>query len=309
MFKNKYISLIMISFFKKISVIVILLNTVFILPIYGEEIKKIEITGNDRISNETIKMFSSIKLNQTLTSDGIDKITKDLYETNFFENIIISFKDGKLKINVKENPIIGVVEISGIKSKSIEENLLKKIKLKSKSSFNDFLLKKDKETVLSELKDLGYYKVDLEISKIQKSKNIIDLAYKINLGNKAKIKKILFTGNKVFKDSKLKSIIISEEYKPWKFISGKKYLNEKTINFDNRLLKNFYLNKGYYNVEINSSFAKAIDEDNFEVIFNINANKKFFFDKLDLELPIEFDKDNYKKFMVYFQIIKMKHTQ
>ena len=133
MFKNKYISLIMISFFKKISVIVILLNTVFILPIYGEEIKKIEITGNDRISNETIKMFSSIKLNQTLTSDGIDKITKDLYETNFFENIIISFKDGNLKINVKENPIIGVVEISGIKSKSIEENLLKKIKLKSKS--------------------------------------------------------------------------------------------------------------------------------------------------------------------------------
>ena len=77
----------MINFIKKILAILILLNTLFILPLHSEEIKKIEITGNDRISNETIKMFSSIKLNQTLTSDGIDKITKDLYETNFFENI------------------------------------------------------------------------------------------------------------------------------------------------------------------------------------------------------------------------------
>ena len=48
------------------------------------------------------------------------------------------------------------------------------------------------------------------------------------------------------KDKKLKGVILSEEYKPWKFLSGKKYLNETMINYDERLLKNFYLNKGYY---------------------------------------------------------------
>ena len=46
---------------------------------------------------------------------------------------------------------------------------------------------------------------------------------------KQKLKKITFIGNKIFKDKKLKSIIISEEYKFWKFISGKKYLNENFI--------------------------------------------------------------------------------
>ena len=44
-----------------------------------------------------------------------------------------------------------------------------------------------------------------------------------------------------------------------------------------RLLKNFYLNKGYYNVVINSSFAKKFDDDKFELIFNINANEKIYF--------------------------------
>ena len=45
---------------------------------------------------------------------------------------------------------------------------------------------------------------------------------------------------------------------------------------DQRLLRNFYLNQGYYNVEINSSYAKLINEDEFELVFNINSNKKFF---------------------------------
>ena len=73
------------------------------------------------------------------------------------------------------------------------------------------------------------------------------------------------------------------------FISGKKYLNENIISIDNRLLKNFYLNKGYYNVEVNSSFAKAIDDQNFELIFNI-INKKFFFDNLSLDFQLNMKK-------------------
>ena len=48
------------------------------------------------------------------------------------------------------------------------------------------------------------------------------------------------------------------------------------INLDKRLLKNFYKNKGYYNVEINDSFAKLNEKDSFKLIFNIDAGKKYF---------------------------------
>ena len=65
------------------------------------------------------------------------------------------------------------------------------------------------------------------------------MIYDINLGEKAKISKITFTGNKIFKDKKLRNVIASEEYKFWKFISGKKFLNESLIDLDNKLLKIF----------------------------------------------------------------------
>ena len=92
---------------------------------------------------------------------------------------------------------------------------------------------------------------------------------------KALITKINFFGNKIYKDRKLRNLITSEESKFWKFISNKKYLDVKRINLDNRLLKSYFLNKGYYNVDVTSSFASYIEESNFELTFTINAGEKF----------------------------------
>ena len=105
------------------------------------------------------------------------------------------------------------------------------------------------------LKNLSYFNSSIEILVEEQSKNLVSVTYNIDLGKKSKIKKITFIGNKVFKDKKLRRIITSSEYKFWKFISGKKYLNQSSVSFDEKLLQNFYKNNGYYNVKINSSFA------------------------------------------------------
>ena len=83
-------------------------------------------------------------------------------------------------------------------------------------------------------------------------------------------------------------------------LSGKKYLNEDMINYDERLLKNFILIK-VYNVNINSSFAKITSNQEFELVFNIDANKKLFFGDLKVELPEDFSKSNYKEVEKFFK--------
>ena len=76
------------------------------------------------------------------------------------------------------------------------------------------------------------------------------------------------------------------------------------INYDERLLKNFYLNKGYYNVLINSSFAKMKDDREFELIFNIDANPKLFFGELKIDLPNDFTKSNYEQVEKFLKKLK-----
>ena len=258
-------------------------------------IKQINVNGNVRVADETIKMFSGVKINDDINSNQLNDILKKIYNSNYFKNVSVDLKNNLLIINVEEYPLIQNISYNGIKANKIKEPVLKNLSLKSRSAFDEFLLKKDKELILSRLKDFGYYFAEIDIVVETLEDNTVNLTYDINLGSKVKIKKIKFLGDKIFKDSKLRNVIISEEYKFWKIISGKKYLNENIIKLDQRLLTNFYLNKGYYNAKVNTSFAKLVDKDSFELIYNIDANKKFTFDKLNLILPPDYDRQNFAK--------------
>jgi len=289
----------------KISKIIIVFFYFFLLPNANSEIiKKIVIVGNERISNETILMFSDIKIDDSINSENLNIILKNLYESNFFNNVSVSFDKNILKITVTESPIIDKIVFTNIKSKTMKEEISKFLKLKSRSSFNDYDLSFDKNSIQEYLKNKGYYFAKVETFVDQLDGKLVNINYNIELGKKAKIKKISFIGDTIYKNSKLRSLIISEEYKFWKFISGRKYLNQNTIRFDEKLIKNFYLNKGYYQVEVNTSFAKLLGEDEFELIFNINPNKKFLFNNLTLSIPDDFSEDNFSSLKDLFSKIK-----
>ena len=259
----------------------------------SEILKDINIEGNQRISDETIIMFGNVNIQDNLNLNEIDKILKNIYNSNFFEDVQVTLENNILNIYVKEKPIIQNVEYEGIKSKTILAEIKSKRILKPKSSFDKNLLQKDRSNLLKTLKNIGYFFPSVENLVEDTGNENLNLIYKIDLGSKSKIKKISFVGDKVYKDKKLKNIIISEEYKFWKFISGRKFLNENLIDLDKRLLKNFYLNKGYYNAKVNSSFAKLVNDNQFELIYNIDANEKYYFDNIELELAIDYDENNF----------------
>jgi len=260
---------------------------------YSDIVNEIKIVGNDRVSSETIKMFSNIKTNDEIDLQDINNILKKIYDSNFFDDVKIKFENNILEIIVDESPIIENIYFEGIKSSTIRNSVFSNLSLRPRSSFNKYSLDKDKKIILNNLKDLGYYFANLNLFLENIGNKKVNITFKVDLGQKAKIKKISFIGNKIFKDRKLRNIILSEEYKFWKFVSGKKYLNESLISLDNRLLKNFYLNNGYYNVEINSSFAKLLKDNEFELIYNINAKEKVFFNELSILLPNDFNKNNF----------------
>ena len=279
----------------KILLLSFLLNfLVFSSFSFSEIIKKIEITGNNRISDETILMFSKVDTGQSVKNNKINQILKDLYNSNFFNNVSVKIEKNILFIKVDEAPLIKEIKITGVKAEKFKKIIRDSLILKPRGSFNDFLLAKEKTIIRSKLKSAGYYFSTIDPFIELLDDNMVSIDYKIDLGEKSKIGKISFIGDKIYKDSKLKGVIVSEEYKFWKFISGKKFLKEEIIEIDKRLLKNFYLNKGFYNVKINASFAKLINKNEFELIFNIIPNQKIYFGDMNFILPDDFDEKNYK---------------
>ena len=240
-------------------------------------INKFDISGNKRISDETIIIFSELKVNEEVSKSKLDQVIKNLYKTNFFKNISLNFENNILSIQVEENPIIENLEIAGIKKQSLVEFIKGKIRLAEMKSFDEELLSSDLDLINNILKTNGYYFTEISSSKnINNSLNTVDLKIDIKLGEKARINKIVFLGEKIFKDKRLKEVIASEEHRFWKFISKNVYINQELINLDKRLLTNYFKNNGYYNVKVENSFVEFDKESNFNLIYNITPGKKFF---------------------------------
>ena len=291
------------NFLLKIVTLFFFLTT----AVNSEVIKKFDISGNKRIADETIITFSNINLNEEITKSKLDNAIKKLYKTNFFRNIIFNFENQILYLRVEENPIIENLQIDGIKKQSLVEFIKNKMNLAEMRSFNQELLSADLDLINNILKTNGFYFAEISSSKnVNDQLNSVDLKIDIKLGEKAKIKKIIFLGEKVFKDKRLKEVIASDEHKFWKFISRNVYINQELIQLDQRLLETFFKNNGYYNVKIENSFVEFDKNSNFNLIFNITPGKKYIFNNFTLNLPSNYDPNLFKTIVKKFSKFKGK---
>ena len=114
---------------------IILFFTLFIFKANSEIIKKIEVSGNQRVSSETIKIFSEIKVNDDLNYSDLNDIVKKLYSTNYFKDIKINLENNILKIFIVENPIVQTLSFEGVKNKRILKLLNEQVNIREKNSF------------------------------------------------------------------------------------------------------------------------------------------------------------------------------
>ena len=280
---------------KKISFISFILFIAINFQVKANIIKDIVIKNNNRISKQTIITYGKIELNKDYDLQDVNQVFRNLYQTDFFESLKIDIVGSQLVIEVKENKVIQSVSIEGIKSKSLKENILEKTYSKDKSSFLISKVKDDVDKIKISLNEIGYFFAEVNAKTSINTNDTINLIYEVKLGDKAKISKIEFLGDKKIKDRTLRNVIITEETKFWKFLSKKKYLNRSLIERDKRLMRNLYLDKGYYDVEITSQTVDFFNNNTFKLSYKIDAGLKYTVNSATLELPTDYEPENFKK--------------
>jgi outer membrane protein insertion porin family len=270
--------------------------------LYAEVAQKLEVQGNKRISTETIKVYGDITLGNDYSNLEINKVLKNLYNTNFFEDIKISITSGILKIIVAEYPVINFIDLEGEKSTNIKKKVLEELSLKSQESFIENKLSEDVDLIKKIYGSIGFNFINVE-PKIEKfDENRINLTYFLDKGKKTDIAKINFIGDKKIKEKRLRDIIVSEEKKFWKFLSKNTFLNYNNIELDKRLLINYYKSLGYYDVQVLSSNAEVSQENLTTLTYTINAGTRYRVNKISTNVSDVLDKkiflplqDNFKK--------------
>ena len=274
-----------------------MIKLIFIFTIFlfsfanAEVVKKIEVTGNKRISSETVKVYGEIELNADYSADNIDTILKNLYQTEFFENVEITLSNNILSISVVEFPLINDILIEGEKANKIKDVILENLSSKKSGSFRKNSVSDDMSTIKSVYGSLGYNFVNVTSQTQELDEGRLNLIFLIDKGDRTKISKINFLGDKKVRERRLRDIIASEEHKFWKFLSRNIYLNYQNIELDKRLITNYYKSIGFYDIQVLSSNAEITKNNDTILTYTVNAGTRYRIKKIKTNVDKILDKD------------------
>ena len=167
----------------------------------GENVEKIVIKGNNKVSRDTILFYMKSKVNSVYSEKIIKKDFKSLWDTGFFENIKIESKKGNsgeiIYITVKENLMISSIAYKTgkkIKEKDITEKLQENnIILTTFSHYNPTKMKKIEKIIEDMLLEKGYNEGKVNIITKKENENIL-LTINIIQGPKTRIGSVTFPG-------------------------------------------------------------------------------------------------------------------
>jgi outer membrane protein insertion porin family len=245
----------------------------------------ISVTGLQKFSEETVRVFTGLRYGQTVKLPG-DKLTsaiKKLYESKQFSDVDVYLDriDGEtvyLRLEVQELPQLNQVKINGIK-KSKAKDLITEAELKLGKMVTDNLLVTTKNYFTKKYTDKGFLKtkVSLDVTKDTTDINIVNMAIFIDKGRKIKIKDINFTGNKELSGKKIRKTMSNTKQKFFgRFWKGSKYI-EEDYQEDLESVLDKYSRLGYRDARILKEGISWNDDNTIDINIDLEEGKQYRF--------------------------------
>ena len=264
-------------------------------------ISEIEIVGNQRIEANTIQSYISLSQGKVFEADEINAAYQRVLKSGLFESVEFEEIDGILRVRVVEYPTINRIYFEG--NVRIEDAALEKaLESREKYVLNAQIVEQDRKNIAETYALMGRLAARVTPKVIKKSDNRVDLIFEIFEGGVIEIEKIGIVGNKIYSDRRLRRILSTKQAGPFRaFIRSDTFIEER-IEFDKKVLNDFYNSRGFVDFRVNSVNAELTEEkDGYFVIFNITEGQKFVVGDVSVETKItQVDIDE------YFNIVKVK---
>ncbi|PIQ96906.1 MAG: outer membrane protein assembly factor BamA [Nitrospinae bacterium CG11_big_fil_rev_8_21_14_0_20_56_8] len=221
----------------------------------GETIRSVEIVGNKRVDEPTIRYYIKSKVGTPLSRSQIRRDIEQIYSLNQFKDIQVethSTPDGvQVVFRVEEILAIGDVRIEGDdKIDSIEVWKVIKDEVRRGATFHEHLIASSTDKISNFYHDKGYFFVKVKVDTKVTPENLVEMVIHIDRGDKVSIEKIRFFGNKHFKDKVLidKMETKATSWLSWLDDSG--IYKKDLLKLDMFRIETFYHDNGFIKVRV-----------------------------------------------------------
>ena len=250
-------------------------------------VEQIVVTGNKRVAVGTVLSYLPVRAGDRVTRGSLSIALERLFETELFRDIDIDLDGSVLTVTVVENPIINRVNIEGNDALS-DERLLEVLDIQPRRVYTRELALEATQRLIELYQSSGRYAAVVEPQIIELDENRVDLAFVVDEGPLIKISKITFTGNERFSDSALKRNISSRESKWFAIFSTSDKYDEARLDYDVRLIRQFYLARGFADIEVSRVQGGLLpDRTGFAVNFLLEEGQRYKVNDIAVNSAIE----------------------
>jgi outer membrane protein insertion porin family len=238
----------------------------------------IRIEGLQRITEGTVYNYLPVNIGDRLDQRRVDEALRALYATGFFRDVEIRRDGGTLVIAVLERPSIESFKITGnkdIKTEDLEKSL-RNVGLAKGKTFNQSTLDEVKRFLTDQYYSRGKYGVTVDTKIEEVSGNRVKIAVDIVEGKRSKIRQINIVGNTAFTDDELLEDfkLRTPNWLSW-YRQDDRYSREE-LSGDIEKLRSHYLDRGYANMDVESSqVAIAAEKDDIFITLNVKEGEVY----------------------------------
>ncbi|HEY6434056.1 MAG TPA: outer membrane protein assembly factor BamA [Acetobacteraceae bacterium] len=241
----------------------------------GGVIQAIQVQGNRRIDAATIESYMLVHPGEPFAPGPINESLKTLYATGLFQDVSLARQGNTLVVHVVENPVVNQVLFDG-NHVLTDANLSGDVQLRSRSVFTPGAAEADRQRILNAYALRGYYDATAEPEIIRLPENRVNVVFQINDGPATLISRITFVGNHAFSQGRLTEAINSREERWWRFLSTSDQYSPERLDYDEELLRRFYLHQGYVDFQVTNATAElAPDRKGFFLTFTVSEGARY----------------------------------
>ena len=260
----------------------------------------INVTGNRRVAEGTVLSYLPVQIGDVVSQGGLSQSLERLFATNLFKDIKLDLDGSVLTVTIVENPIINRVNIEG-NDVITDERLLEIIDVQPRRIYNRQVALDAAAKLLDVYRASGRFAAVVEPKIIELDENRVDLVFEVDEGPLIKINSIVFSGNQNFSDRALGQAIVSREQRWWAFLTPNDKYDEGRLDYDVRLLRQYYLSRGYADINVSRARGGLLpDRSGFAITFLIDEGVRYKVNNIDMTSEIEnIDLDSLKSLMTF----------
>jgi outer membrane protein insertion porin family len=248
-------------------------------------ITDIRVEGLQRVSASPVFAALPIATGDFADTESLRIATQSLFDTGFFDDVVILRDGGVLIFKVKERPTISEIKIEG--NKAIKTEALKDAMSKNELAEGQIFKRSTLDGIVNELQRQyvaqGRYSAEVKATTVDLPNNQVKIDIVVDEGEVAKIKHINIVGNQVFASDELLKLFELKDSDWFSWItSNDRYAREK-LKGDLEKLESYYLDRGYLDFSVVSSqVSLSPDQKSVYITLNVNEGEKYTINKIDL---------------------------